>query len=158
MKKCMHIRNERFSDLFLFNPFLSILFWTPQQKHLIDSFDMEKNTIILGDYGSGKTLILMSVAEKIIEMGRELVYVNALDYSDSIEENATSRKAYKTTEDVLDVIVKMRLGSGVNVQDMATLRRDHMKRNKGKIIKLINVFLLKLSYSKNPQQTSRHCS
>ena len=68
----------------------------------------------------------MAVAETIIKMGLEIVYINALDHqkNDKITD-------YKNIEDALDVIVKLRLGSGVTVLDMGTLRRDFIARNQG---------------------------
>ena len=109
----------------------SILFWTPEQKKLIDIFDQDESTVLLGDYGTGKTVIIQSVAEKIKNSGRNLVYINGTDTTDFGE------KYYKTWEDVLDVIVKLRFGSGVTVLDMGTLRRQYLERNTGRNI---NVF------------------
>ena len=109
---------------------LSILFWTPEQKKLIDSFSSNESIVLLGDYGTGKTVVIQSVAEKLRNSGRDLVYINALDttYYDGV------RKEYvKIWVDVLDVIVKLRFGSGVTVLDMGTLRRQYLGRNEGKI-------------------------
>ena len=96
----------------------SVLFWTREQKQLLDSFQEGRSTVILGDYGSGKTLILLALAEKLQKTGRDLVYINALDHVDATEDH----KHHKTCEDVLDVVVKFRFGSAVI--DMGTLRRD----------------------------------
>ena len=52
--------------------------------------------------------------------------INALDTTDY-----DGKKYYKTWEDVLDVIVKLRLPSGVTVLDMGTLRRQYLERNTG---------------------------
>ena len=103
----------------------SILFWTPEQKKLIDSFSTNESIVLLGDYGTGKTVVIQSVAEKLRNSERDLVYINALDTKDYDE------KYYKTWEDVLDVIVKLRLPSGVTVLDMGTLRRQYLERNTG---------------------------
>ena len=105
----------------------SILFWTPEQKKLIDSFSTNESIVLLGDYGTGKTVVIQSVAEKLRNSERDLVYINALDTTDWDGKNY-----YKTWEDVLDVIVKLRLPSGVTVLDMGTLRRQYLERNKGK--------------------------
>ena len=105
----------------------SILFWTPEQKKLIDSFSTNESIVLLGDYGTGKTVVIQSVAEKLRNSERDLVYINALDTTDG-------REYYKTWEDVLDVIVKLRLPSGVTVLDMGTLRRQYLERNKGTTI------------------------
>ena len=107
----------------------SILFWTPEQKKLIDSFSANESLVLLGDYGTGKTVVIQSVAEKLRNSGRDLVYINALDTTDWVGE-----KYHKTWEDVLDVIVKLRFSSGVTVLDMGTLRRQYLERNKGKKI------------------------
>ena len=111
----------------------SILFWTPEQKKLIDSYDQDESTVLLGDYGTGKTVVIQSVAEKIKNSGRHLVYINAIDTRDYYH----GEKYYKTWEDVLDVIVKLRFLSGVTVLDMGTLRRHYLERNTGRNI---NVF------------------
>ena len=91
---------------------------------MIDSLEEKRNICILGDYGTGKTVVIQSVAEKLRNSGRDLVYINALDARD------------KTWEDVLDVIVKLRFTSGVTVLDMGTLRRQHLERNEGKNINI----------------------
>ena len=104
----------------------SILFWTPEQKKLIDSFSSNESLVLLGDYGTGKTVVIQSVAEKLRNSGRDLVYINALDTTEKYNE-----KYHKTWEDVLDVIVKLRLPSGVTVLDMGTLRRQYLERNTG---------------------------
>ena len=110
----------------------SILFWTPEQKKLIDSFSNNESIVLLGDYGTGKTVVIQSVAEKLRNSGRDLVYINALDTANDVK-----KKYYKTWEDVLDVIVKLRFSSGVTVLDMGTLRRQYLERNEGRNI---NVF------------------
>ena len=109
---------------------LSILFWTAEQKTLIKSCNNEKNMILMGDYGTGKTVVIQSVAEKLLKSDRDIVYITALDWSDIYEEETY----YKTWEDVLDVIAKLRFGSGVTVLDMGTLRRHYIERNKGRKI------------------------
>ena len=93
---------------------------------MIDSLEEKRNICILGDYGTGKTVVIQSVAEKLRNSDRDLVYINALDTTDFY-----GRKFYKTWEDVLDVIVKLRFSSGVTVLDMGTLRRQYLERNKG---------------------------
>ena len=117
----------------------SILFWTPEQKKLIDSFSTNESIVLLGDYGTGKTVVIQSVAEKLRNSERDLVYINALDTTDGSE-------YYKTWEDVLDVIVKLRLPSGVTVLDMGTLRRQYLERNKGTAINVY--FLYRMSQKK----------
>ena len=113
--------------LFVLTIIFSILFWTPEQKKLIDSFSTNESIVLLGDYGTGKTVVIQSVAEKLRNTERDLVYINALDTTDGSE-------YYKTWEDVLDVIVKLRLPSGVTVLDMGTLRRQYLERNRGTAI------------------------
>ena len=90
---------------------------------------MRESLVLLGDYGTGKTVVIQSVAEKLRNTERDLVYINALDTTDY-----DGKKCYKTWEDVLDVIVKLRLPSGVTVLDMGTLRRQYFERNTGKTI------------------------
>ena len=103
---------------------------------MVDSLEENRNICMLGDYGTGKTVVIQSVAEKLRNSGRDLVYINALDTADS-----DGKEYYKTWEDVLDVIVKLRFGSGVTVLDMGTLRRQYFERNKGeKITKLAFLF------------------
>ena len=112
----------------------SILFWTPEQKKLIDSFSANESLVLLGDYGTGKTVVIQSVAEKLRNSDRDLVYINALDMEEG-------EKFSKTWEDVLDVIVKLRFGYDLTVLDMGTLRRhngqyQYLERNKGRINKI----------------------
>ena len=107
----------------------SILFWTSEQKQLIDSVSSNQSIVLLGDYGTGKTVVIQSVAEKLRNSGRDIVYINALDMTDY-----AGKEFHKTWEDVLDVIVKLRFSSGVTVLDMGTLRRQYIERNEGRNI------------------------
>ena len=90
---------------------------------MVDSLEEKRNICILGDYGTGKTVVIQSVAEKLRNSGRDLVYINALD---------TTNYYKKTWEDVLDVIVKLRFSSGVTVLDMGTLRKQYLEINEGR--------------------------
>ena len=100
----------------------SILFWTKEQKQLI--FSANESIVLLGDYGTGKTVVIQSVAEKLRNSDRDLVYINALDTTDGSGKGLVV-KYYKTWEDVLDVITKVRFGSGVSVLDIGTLRTKY---------------------------------
>ena len=102
---------------------------------MIDSLEEKRNICILGDYGTGKTVVIQSVAEKLRNSDRDLVYINALDTEDD-----DGKGFYKTWEDVLDVIVKLRFRSGVTVLDMGTLRRHFIERNEGRNKGFLNIF------------------
>ena len=114
----------------------SILFWTPQkeEKELIESYTKQKNIMLMGDYGTGKTVVIQSVAEKLLNSGRQLVYINALDWPDM----SLKEKHYKTWEDVLDVITKLRFeDSGVTVLDVGTMRKQYIERNIGEVVVVV---------------------
>ena len=96
---------------------------------MIDSFSANESLVLLGDYGTGKTVVIQSVAEKLRNSDRDLVYINALDTT-----NLNGKMYYQTWEDVLDVVAKLRFGSGVTVLDMGTLRREYIERNEGRKI------------------------
>ena len=115
-------------DYIVLTKIFSILFWTEEQKKLIDSISANESIVLLGDYGTGKTVVIQSVAEKLRNSDRDLVYINALDTKD------------KTWEDVLDVINKLRFGAGVTVLDMGTLRRQYLKKNEGTYSNKLNFF------------------
>ena len=102
---------------------------------MIDSFSTNESIVLLGDYGTGKTVVIQSVAEKLRNTERDLVYINALDTTKG--KNYNEEMYYKTWEDVLDVIVKLRLPSGVTVLDMGTLRRQYLERNTGTTIMFV---------------------
>ena len=68
---------------------------------MIDSVSANESIVLLGDYGTGKTVVIQSVAEKLRNSDRDLVYINALDTTDHF-----GKKYYKTWEDVLDVIIE----------------------------------------------------
>ena len=106
--------------------------------------------VLLGDYGSGKTVVIQSVAEKLRNSDRDIVYINALDTTDDDE-------YHKTWEDVLNVIVKLRFGSGVTVLDIGTLRRQYCERDRNRnsknakvsFLKLLNDYISNLTNAKN---------
>ena len=88
----------------------------------------------MGDYGTGKTVVIESVVQKLLNSGRHLVYINALDWTEMM-----MKKDYlKTWEDVLDVITKLKFGSGVTVLDVGTMRNQYIERHKGEFQLLIN--------------------
>ena len=105
---------------------------------MIDNFSTNKSIVLLGDYGTGKTVVIQSVAEKLRNSDKDLVYINALDTTEDGGLNF-----YKTWEDVLDVIVKLRFSSGVTVLDMGTLRRQYNKSNEGRNINYFSGFVFK---------------
>ena len=111
----------------------SILFWTPEQKKLIDSFSSNESIVLLGDYGTGKTVVIQSVAEKLRNSGKRLVYINALDC-----DMTDGKEYYKTWKDVLDVIVELRFVSEVTVLDTGTLRKQYLERKEGSNINLFS--------------------
>ena len=94
---------------------------------MIDSLEEKRNICITGDYGTGKTVVIQAVAEKLRNSGRDLVYINALDVAD---DKQFGKEYHKTWKDVLDIIVELRFGSGVTVLDMGTLRTKYLERNK----------------------------
>ena len=108
---------------------------------MIDSLSTNESIVLLGDYGTGKTVVIQSVAEKLRNSERDLVYINALDTTDLY-----GKKYYKTWEDVLDVIVKLQFSSGVTALDMGTLRRQYLERNEGSRI-IIFLFILQCQIS-----------
>ena len=97
---------------------------------MLKSLEEKRNICILGDYGTGKTVVIQSVAEKLRNTGKDLVYINALEVTDS-----NKKKFYKTWEDVLDVIVSLRFSSGVTVEDMGTLRKEYLGKKQGRLQK-----------------------
>ena len=46
----------------------SILFNTTQQKTVLDSLHRREPTVILGDYGTGKTVLLQTAARKFVDL------------------------------------------------------------------------------------------
>ena len=125
---------------------------------MIDSVSANESIVLLGDYGTGKTVVIQSVAEKLRNSDRDLVYINALDTTDGSGKGLVV-KYYKTWEDVLDVINKLRFGSGVTVLDMGTLRRQYLERHKIKFffksnkavstLKLLDDYISNLANAKN---------
>ena len=63
---------------------------------MIDSLEEERNICILGDYGTGKTVVIQSVAEKLRNTDKDLVYINALELADSNEKNYCKTSSCKT--------------------------------------------------------------
>ena len=130
---------------------ISILFWTTEQQKLLENLNEKKSTIILGDYGTGKTIILMAVAKKVMKMGLKVVYINGLDHVDLF-----FNYYYKTTEDVLDVIVKSMFGSVAEVLDIGTLRLNYLSRHpelkqtlRVDTLELINDYITSLGSAKD---------
>ena len=96
---------------------------------LVSGFRSSSSQLVVMPTGTGKTVVIQSVAEKLKNSDRDLVYINALDTKHYQEE-----RYFKTWEDVLDVIVKLRFSSKVTVLDIGTLRRQYRERKKGRNI------------------------
>ena len=58
----------------------NVLFYTKEQKQLIDSLNSSSPipTVIIGDYGTGKSVILDAAATKFATNGFDVHYVSAL--------------------------------------------------------------------------------
>ena len=110
--------------------FFSILFWTKEQKKLLESFHQKNPTIICGDYGTGKTVVLFSAVESLLKEGNEVLFINANDNTD--------KQDYKTWEDVLDVTVRSRFKAGVTFLNMGALRKERQNQNMCTLDLIIN--------------------
>ena len=86
---------------------------------MLDTLEDMRNTAIFGDNGSGKTLVLQSVAEKLRNSDKDIVYINASDHS------------FEGREDILDGIMKLRSESGVTVLDIGILRKQYLETYQG---------------------------
>ena len=76
-----------------------------------------------GDYGTGKTLILESAANKLKEEGKNVFVISALDYENSF-------KGYlKRTDDVLDILLRHKFGEET-FRSIADLRNNLMEERR----------------------------
>ena len=118
----------------------SILFNTTQQKTLLDSLDKREPTVILGNYGTGKSVVFQTAARKfnsaedlnvhfISAIGKDLItihklrlcYLIFLDYE-------CQAQYYKISDDILDLQLRAALrDTGVTVTSVGKLRRESMK-------------------------------
>ena len=55
----------------------TIMFYTAHQRELLHSLQERQSTVILGDYGTGKTVILQSVAQKLASQ-HDVHFISAL--------------------------------------------------------------------------------
>merc|ERR1712110_555972 len=75
----------------------NILFWNDQQKHVSSKVEKMEHTLLMGDYGTGKTLILEATAKTLSEReDTEVVFISALDYS----------RNSKKSDDILDIMLR----------------------------------------------------
>ena len=56
----------------------NIFFWDPNQRALIRSLKERKSTLILGDYGVGKTIILTAAGRELMTEDYEVHFISAL--------------------------------------------------------------------------------
>ena len=61
----------------------NVLFYTKEQKQLIDSLNSSSSTptVIIGDYGAGKSVVLDAAATKFAKNGLDVHYFSALGAS-----------------------------------------------------------------------------
>ena len=60
----------------------SIIFWNPTQLSVVKSYETKK--IIIGDYGTGKTLLLMAQILRFRKSGKKVVFVVDADHASDI--------------------------------------------------------------------------
>ena len=97
----------------------SIIFWNDHQKKVINSLEKENSVIIMGDYGSGKTLILEAATRKLIEKNYQLLFINAFDYKHNDS---------KAKDDILDISFRQKFGD--IFKNMDDIRFDLSDKNK----------------------------
>ena len=56
----------------------NIFFWDPNQRALIRSLKERKSTLILGDYGVGKTIILTAAGRELMTDDYKVHFISAL--------------------------------------------------------------------------------
>jgi len=89
----------------------SIVFWNQEQLKTINDLETQSHIAIRGDYGTGKTILLDSFAKKLIDMGKEVIIISALDFE------------FKKNEEVLDIIFRDRYADQ-SFLSIADLRKD----------------------------------
>ena len=99
----------------------SILFWTQEQLNLLDKLRSGENIVLCGDYGTGKTSLLVFAAlEAAKDPNCRVFFVPATNIFNPTEDNA----GY-----VLDEAVKMKFeGSGVEVVTIGDIRQPYSVR------------------------------
>ena len=85
-----------------------------------------------GDYGTGKTLLLDSVARKVKDEGGNVSVISALDYEWKDRAN-DAFEYHKKSNDVLDIIFRQRYeGMGIPFSSVADLKKKKGKRRNSK--------------------------
>ena len=69
------------------------------QKMLMHCLSKRLSLLIIGDYGSGKTLVLDGATNELVDQNVPVYFFCALDYEEDT----------KTTDDMLDVILRLML-------------------------------------------------
>ena len=99
----------------------SILFWTEEQLKLLEKFKSGKNIVLCGDYGTGKTSLLVFAAlEAAKDPNSEVFFIPVTNMLNSMDTN---------NHNVLDEAVKMKF-EGTNVRvitigDLGIHRGNH---------------------------------
>ena len=108
----------------------SLLFWSVQQRKIMDFLgnkytlegscdflpfsDERKSLFLLGDYGTGKTILLEGAVEILLDETIDIHFISALNYAGDT----------KWTEGVLDIAFRQKFtDTGVKFHSMATFRR-----------------------------------
>lgn len=102
---------------------LNILFWNDQQRQIYTWLEKMMHTLLLGDYGTGKTLILEAAAKTLSEReNTEVLFIMALDYTNHSKESddildIMFRKKYEGTKIIFKSIADIREEDGVDLLD-----------------------------------------
>jgi len=118
----------------------SILFWNDQQRQIYTQVTSMEHTLLVGDYGTGKTLILEAAAKTLSERDdTEVVFICALDYNEDT----------KKSDDILDKMLREKYrGTRITFQSTADLRRDLQSHGTLSTLQLIKTYMENIKNSK----------
>ena len=130
----------------------NILFWNDEQMQLLSSLKKFEPTIIVGDFGCGKTVVAASFAEYCHshpEM-EQVYYISALDVTNDKKvinllcpesDPKHFEVLNKSTENIFDIFMQQRFSGNVKYVNITDLRKLDFRAPELKTNKLITRFL-----------------
>ena len=116
----------------------SIIFWTDEQMDLLASLKGDKSIILCGDYGGGKTCLLVSMARKAADEHFQVYFITTTSFEEAV-----------ATEYILDMAMKQKFeGSGVEVVTLTELRRT-LNLPQASVSDLITEFMKTIENNEN---------
>ena len=116
------LKKPNFSDLHqkALGHITSVIYWNKDQLEVLKDSQMKENILLAGDYGTGKTILLMAAARKAAEnQSKTVIFIPATGWRNLCK--------YKDISHLLDIKLKLDLEPNVQVIKLSNFKGNTFK-------------------------------